>query len=120
VPRQSGTNDGPAAGARFYRPWGIFREPAGNLFVVDSFNHTLRKGTLQSVPVPALQILLAGNQVVLAWPGAASNFVLETSTTVGPLASWTPLTNGVVSSGNQLLFTNQIVAVQAFFRLRNR
>ena len=37
-----GTNDGPAAAARFCHPAELAFDPQGNLLVADSFNHTLR------------------------------------------------------------------------------
>ena len=40
---RDGTNDGPAATARFCRPAELAFDPQGNLLVADSFNHTLRK-----------------------------------------------------------------------------
>ena len=93
-----GTNDGVGASARFYRPWGIAVDQAGNLFVADSGNYTIRRGTLPSAPSPALQILLSANQVVLSWPITASNYVLETTPALGSGASWAALTNGVAVS----------------------
>ena len=115
-----GTNDGVGVSARFYRPWGIAVDDARNLFVVDSGNHTIRHGMLLSAPSPALQILLAANQVVLSWSITASNYVLETTRTVGSEASWMALTNGLVLSGDTYLLTNDLGPGPAFFRLRSQ
>jgi len=120
VALQAGTNDGPGTSARFYRPWGIAMDSAGNLFVADSFNNTIRKGTPISTPLPALQILLSATQVVVSWPTAASNLVLETASTLGPGASWTALTNGIAISGNSQFLTNEVGGGAAFFRLRSQ
>lgn len=117
---QTGTNDGTSTSARFNWPWGIVVDQAGNLFVADSMNNTIRKGTPASTPLPALQILLSANQVVLSWPMAASNFVLETARTLDPGASWTALTNGIANSGNNHFLTNEVGAGPAFFRLRSQ
>jgi len=117
---QTGTNDGTSTSARFNWPWGIVVDQAGNLFVADSMNNTIRKGTPASTPLPALQILLSANQVVLSWPMAASNFVLETARTLDPGASWTALTNGIANSGNNHFLTNEVGAGPAFFRLRGQ
>jgi streptogramin lyase len=116
---EAGSADGTGMSARFYRPWGIVVDQAGNLFVADSFNNTIRKGTLASTPLPTLQILLSADQVVLSWPVAASNFVLETAGTLDPGASWTALTNGVATSGENYFLTNEVGADAAFFRLRS-
>jgi sugar lactone lactonase YvrE len=120
VPLAAGTNDGVGASARFYRPWGIALGAAGDLFVADEFNNTIRRGTLLSAPSPALQILLAANQVVLSWPIAASNYVLETTRTLGSEASWMALTNGLVLSGDSYFLTNDLGPGPAFFRLHSQ
>ena len=115
-----GTNDGAGMNARFYWPWGIALDGARNLFVADSVNNTIRRGMRLSALSPALQILLAANQVVLSWPVAASNYVLETTGTLGPGAFWTPQTNGVWVSGDHHYFTNNVGSAPAFFRLRSQ
>ncbi len=40
---QGGTNDGPAALARFYEPSGVVADAEGNLYVADNGNHTIRR-----------------------------------------------------------------------------
>ncbi len=44
-----GTNDGTASAARFQVPCGVTVDSAGNLFVADDFNNTIRKVTLAQV-----------------------------------------------------------------------
>lgn len=43
APLQFGSNDGPAATARFFLPYGIAVDAAGNVFVADGGNHVIRK-----------------------------------------------------------------------------
>jgi sugar lactone lactonase YvrE len=114
----AGTNDGVGVSARFYRPWGIALDRAGNLFVADSFNNTIRRGMPPSASPPAIQIVLVANQVVLSWPTTASNYVLETTHTLGSVASWAALTNGIAVAGNSYFSTNDVGPVPRFFRLR--
>jgi hypothetical protein len=45
VPGEPGSNDGPGESARFRFPNGIAVDPAGNLYVADEGNHTIRKVT---------------------------------------------------------------------------
>jgi sugar lactone lactonase YvrE len=42
-PTISGTNDGTGSAVRFNNPYGIAVDSAGNLYVADTFNHTIRK-----------------------------------------------------------------------------
>ncbi len=42
-PPQFGAQDGPAANARFKRPSGVVGDAQGNLYVADTYNHTIRK-----------------------------------------------------------------------------
>ena len=120
VPGQRGSLDGPGATARFNKPWGIAVDNHGTLFVVDYLNHTIRQGTPVSVPSPTLQIARAAGQVVLSWPVAASNYVIETTTYLQPSPSWTAVTSGIVLVGTNLVFTNSPSAAPAFFRLHKQ
>ena len=44
-----GSADGSGAAAQFNNPQGIAADPAGNLYVADTFNHTIRKITATGV-----------------------------------------------------------------------
>ncbi|MDB5767532.1 MAG: hypothetical protein JWQ61_2346 [Collimonas fungivorans] len=46
---QAGQNDGTAGDARFNQPWGVARDGAGNLYVTDTGNATVRKITTAGV-----------------------------------------------------------------------
>jgi hypothetical protein len=117
TPTQSGTNDGAGSLAKFNKPWGIAVQRDGTLFVVDSRNHTIRKGIPPGGPIPTLQISRAGSVVVFSWPVGATNYNLETTASVRPGAAWTAVTNPVVISGSSRFVTNTPSASAAFFRL---
>ncbi len=72
-------------------------------------------------PGPTLQIAAAGGQLWITWPASATNFVLESSSRLGPLASWSPITNGISVSGYSFVLTTNLAAVPAsFYRLRQQ
>lgn len=48
-PKNPGIADGRGTGAQFYYPNGIAFDTAGNLYVTDSWNHTIRKVTVDGV-----------------------------------------------------------------------
>jgi len=68
----SGTADGTGSAARFYFPSGIAVTTAGNLFVVDQQNHTIRKVT--SVGVVTTLAGLAGSSGTTNGTGSAARF----------------------------------------------
>jgi hypothetical protein len=109
-----GSTDGLGSDVRFYQPWGIKLDRAGNLYVVDWHNSTIRMGIL----LPALQVALSAQQIVLSWPGSAASFILETSASLDAGAAWTMVTNGVVNSSNGFVLTNDLAGAAAFYRLR--
>lgn len=115
VPKISGTNDGSGIQARFNKPRDIAVTRDGVLFISDYSNQTIRMG----VPLPALQIILVGNQVVLSWPLWANNYVLETSPNLAPAPVWTPVTDGIATAGSSFVLTNTIAST-SFFRLRQQ
>ncbi len=67
-----GSGDGSAAAARFYDPIGVATDRAGNLYVGDTFNHTVRKIT----PAGAVSTLAgtAGQTGTADATGAAARF----------------------------------------------
>jgi hypothetical protein len=89
--RSDGSEDGSGAAARFAYPTGLARDPAGNLLVADSLNHTIRVVTLATGAVRTL-VGLAGQggsrdgtgadarfdfPVGLAYDGAGAVFVAD-------------------------------------------
>jgi hypothetical protein len=66
---------------------------------------------------PRLEILRAGDAVVLSWPTNQPAFVLES---VGALGTnvWAAVTNGVTVSGTRNFVTNFITEASRFYRLR--
>src|SRR5262249_5377008 len=89
-----GSADASDTQARFKHPGGIATDAAGNLYVADTDNNTIRfgsrvSGTSDSV---SLQASLLGGQIIIAWPASASGFNLEINTNLGVGSFWFPVT----------------------------
>jgi hypothetical protein len=67
-----GSADGMGSAARFYCPWGVAVDSAGNVFVADSKNHTIRKVTSGGVVTTLAG--LAGSQGSDDGTGSAARF----------------------------------------------
>jgi hypothetical protein len=52
----------------------------------------------------------------MSWPSSATNYVLQTSPTLGAGAVWKTATGAVVV-GNNFVLTNKTLGVAGFFRL---
>jgi secreted PhoX family phosphatase len=114
MPGVSGTADGTGSAARFESVQAIAVDADGNLYVADAYACTIRFGRF----IPQLGVTVSGTQLVLSWPVAASNYVLETSSTLLSGNSWTPVASAPVLLGDTLRITNLVEAPTAFFRLR--
>jgi hypothetical protein len=68
---------------------------------------------------PTLQAQVFGRNVILTWPGSATNYNLETASS--PLANnWTPVTNAAVLINSQNTVTNLISQPSQYYRLKKR
>ena len=66
---------------------------------------------------PALQIQLAGTNVVLTWPLSATGYVVQKTDKLAPTPSWTTVTNVPAIVDFQYTVTNQISGSSRFYRL---
>jgi sugar lactone lactonase YvrE len=96
----SGSADGTGSAARFYEPSGVAVDSAGNVYVADGGNNTIRKGI---VVRPLLNIMYLGNQAIISWPSTFTGWTLQTNVNLatptwgnylGPIVNNT-ITNGV-------------------------
>jgi hypothetical protein len=114
----TGSTDGIGTNALFNYAQSLAFDSAGNLYVADTHNSTIRLGR---AIFPSLQIAsAANNQITLSWPTWAYSFGLETSSTVSSGAIWTPLTNGVVTLGTNFVLTNNLGGSDGFYRLHGQ
>jgi len=79
TPGVSGSADGTGAAARFYNPYAVAVDGSGNLYVADSSNSTIRKGTLSAGPLvqtqPADQYVAAGGSATFSVMASGSSAV---------------------------------------------
>ena len=115
-----GSYDGLGTNALFFAPQGLAMDASGNLYLADTQNNTLRLGQPAQVVPPAVRITHSAGQVILSWPASAAGYTLETTGNLSPGAAWVPLTNGVVLSGPDYVWTNHPGATNAFYRLHER
>lgn len=72
---------------------------------------------MRVIPQPSLQITRSGDHLVLAWALSASNFVLQTSGSLGLGANWRTATNAVEFSNGSFVATNILSSSPLFFRI---
>jgi hypothetical protein len=68
---------------------------------------------------PQLSIQLIGNQVLLSWTAAVTDYVLEASASLSP-ADWIPVSTEPVVMGDQQTVTVDGLSSGMFFRLRRQ
>jgi len=78
-----GSNDGNGAAARFFSPFEIALDPAGDLYVADSQNNTIRKIT-PAGDVTTLAGTAGASTVDVDGVGSAARFVRPLGVSVGP------------------------------------
>jgi len=96
-PGISGALDGLGADARFNQPWGVAFDPAGNLQVSDSLNHTIRQGTLVTSSAPQF-VRQPENAAVSDGLGAAFSAAITGSP--APTLQWQRRAGGIGDFGN--------------------
>jgi hypothetical protein len=110
-----GNADGTGVAALFLSPQQVAVDSAGNLYVADAGNYSIRT-TLPGPPT--LQINLAVNYAVLSWPSYATGYVSEISASPFTAGNWIPLTNiPVFMIGSNFVQSNPISSGFAIYRL---
>jgi len=99
-------------GVSMFQPNALIVDPTGTIYVTATMANVIRAAE----PLYKLDGILRGGQLVLSWPAAASNYVLQTtSSLISPL--WNPVTNGVFNSADGFVLTNDLFGQSQFFRL---
>jgi sugar lactone lactonase YvrE len=95
---QAGQADGIAGNARFNQPWGLVRDPAGNLYVTDTGNDTVRMITPEGVVTTLAGT--AGNPGSADGNGARAQFNFPRGITIDRAAILNPNLNLYIADTN--------------------
>jgi aryl-phospho-beta-D-glucosidase BglC (GH1 family) len=82
----------------------------------NSFQVSATPQPAQAPPEMAVNLVPGGGQLVIAWPGWATNFSVWAATNLTPPALWLPVTNAV-TPGDPLTVTLPVSNGNCFFRL---
>jgi NHL repeat len=113
----SGSTDGWVSQAMFNGPLGVAADSAGNCYVADSNNHTIRRGTLILPQAPRLAIAGTPGQVTISWPLSAADRFLETSAVLDPGSYWNPVSDLISTAGDSFVLTLGENDPPAYYRL---
>ncbi len=75
-------------------------------------------GDFRGTVVPILAIERVASNVVLSWPAATTNFVLESVTALPSSAAWVTVTNAPTVVGNKNTVTDAARGGSRFYRLK--
>jgi hypothetical protein len=108
---QASTSFAATAGTTYWILVGGYNGESGNLQILATL-----------IPaMPRLSATLQANSIVLSWPTNAVGFVLESTTNLGPVAFWTPVTSTPDVTGSNYVVTIKTTAAPSkFFRLRSQ
>jgi hypothetical protein len=114
----TGSADGFYTNAQFNFPYGVAVDNAANVYVADTFNHTIRVGRLASVTIPKLAVMLSNHVATVSWPVPTQHFTLQSSTNLLQ-TNWTSVTLLPAFLNGQNYVTNPASGGSMFFRLKN-
>jgi sugar lactone lactonase YvrE len=102
----AGSADGTNSGALFYQPRSLALDASGNIYVADSFNHTIREMTRSGTNWVVITLAgIAGTSGGADGAGAGAQFFFPAGITSGPAGQIF-----VADSGNNAIRINQFAA----------
>jgi hypothetical protein len=99
---------------------GVVVDSAGNLFVADTYNSTIRKGVpVISNPQPVFQtVALANGTFAFTWSAALGNLYQVQYTTNLAQANWINLGSTVSATNAVMSGTDSLSETQRFYRIQ--
>ncbi len=117
---KTGIADGPPASARFDHPTGLILDQAGNLYIADTGNATMRKYAPLELHPPELFSNRCGSSLVFSWSGVWHGYALETKNSLDARVPWMCVSQTPLTVDGMNTLTNCILDAGEFFRLRRQ
>ena len=114
-----GGADGTGSAAAFAYPYGVAVDGAGNLYVADSQNNRIAKGT--PIGLARITLVLAGSMVRLSWPVHCLGWELQAQTNslgTGLGTNWFPVAGS--TNTTQMVMPVDPAGTTRFYRLHAR
>ena len=106
--------DGVSCSAIFAYPWGIGVDSTGCLYVGDSANNRISRGS----PLPVITINnWSDSGVMVSWPSSAAGFVLQQNANLANASGWQNSSYNITDDGTNRSITVTSLTESLFFRL---
>ncbi len=106
-------SDGIGSSAMFSLPYGIAVDKLGCLYLADTSNNRISKGT----PGTALTLRCSGSDIVVSWPSGATGFLLQQNSDLGNPSGWQTSGFNISDDGTNKSITVNLPTDNLFFRL---
>jgi hypothetical protein len=104
--QDNGTNNGVGTYALFSYPFGLAADVAGDVYVADTGNDTIRLGSLPAPQLTGMAVAHSDAQFVLNG-FAGGNYVIQVSS---DLVTWSPLVSNTLPAGGSILVNDPAAA----------